>query len=83
LVSLSDPDFFNMRAKYGRVHKVVNGEKKFGSNSSYNYVRLKMAGGEEANLLLTDSQVHTAQDRARKNPEDCDVEVSLKEWLKR
>lgn len=72
-----------MKTKYGRIHKVENKEKKFGANSTYNYVRIKSEMGQDQELLLTDSQLQQARSRALKHPEDCGKRISLKEWLKR
>ena len=72
-----------MKPKYGRIHKVVNKQAKFGANRSYNYVKVKLPCGETRVLLLTDTQMLTAQERAFKNKEDCDFKLKLSDWLKR
>ena len=72
-----------MKAKYGRIHKVNNKQAKFGANSNYNYVKVKLANGETQDLLLTDSQLLPAQERANKNREVCEVRLTLSDWLKR
>ena len=72
-----------MKAKFGRIHRVQNKDARFGSNGSYNYVRLKMGDGSSTDLLLTDNQIENATTRAEKNPEDCNLKITFKEWLKR
>jgi uncharacterized protein YmfQ (DUF2313 family) len=83
VVTFPTPDIFGMKTKHGRVYRVDNKGKKFGANSRYFYLKAKNTAGEDINLLLTDSQLATAQLRAVKNPEDCLKNIPLKEWLRR
>tara|TARA_R110002051_G_scaffold292088_1_gene356341 strand:+ start:64 stop:282 length:219 start_codon:yes stop_codon:yes gene_type:complete len=72
-----------MKTKHGRVYRVTNKDKKFGANSRYLYIKAKNTVGDSINLLLTDAQLVTAQERAARNPEDCLKNIPLKEWLRR
>ena len=60
---------------------VDNTERKTSSAYQYNYLRVQFPDGSEKQLLLTDSAVKKAVDRANKNPEDCPKATWLRDVL--
>lgn len=60
-----------MRVVKGRLIKVDNTDRKFGSAESYIAVQVEDAdGGNERCILFTDAEIAKAEERAKKNPED-------------
>ena len=55
---------------YGKVHRCINNDPKFGSLTYYNRVLVKREDGSFETLLLTDNELVRARERVRKNPED-------------
>lgn len=49
---------------------VDNLKKKPTAAGKYNHIRVQFPDGKERRLLLTDSQIKVALERAKKNPED-------------
>jgi hypothetical protein len=60
------------RVVAGRIIPVYNKKRKSAANKSYYSVWVEDADGKnERCILLTEYQIKTAEERARKNPEDC------------
>tara|TARA_Y100000310_G_scaffold339251_1_gene431378 strand:+ start:1693 stop:1953 length:261 start_codon:yes stop_codon:yes gene_type:complete len=55
---------------YGKVHRCINNDPKFGSMNFYNRVLVKREDGQFETLLFTDNELGRARERVRKNPED-------------
>ena len=71
-----------LRAKNGRLFKVVNKDKKFGANEFYVFTYLEDSDGEnETPYLFTPSQLEVARIRAEKNPEDLLKKDRLTDWF--
>lgn len=59
------------RVKQGRLIRVDNTERLFGSSPSYQAVWVEDSdGGNERCLLFTDDEINKAEERAAKNVED-------------
>lgn len=59
------------RVTKGRLIKVDNTDRKFGSALSYIAVQVEDEdGGNERCILFTEDEIQKAHDRAKKNPED-------------
>jgi hypothetical protein len=60
-----------VRVKQGRLIRVQNTDKTFGSSDVYIAVQVEDAdGNNERCLLFTEKEIQSAQDRADKNKED-------------
>tara|TARA_R100001594_G_scaffold83173_1_gene117848 strand:- start:84 stop:311 length:228 start_codon:yes stop_codon:yes gene_type:complete len=71
-----------LRAKNGRLFKVVNKDKKFGANEFYVFTYLEDSDGEnETPYLFTPSQLEVARIRAEKNPEDLLKKDRFTDWF--
>ena len=71
-----------LRAKNGRLFKVVNKDKKFGAYEFYVFTYLEDSDGEnETPYLFTPSQLEVARIRAEKNPEDLLKKDRLTDWF--
>ena len=71
-----------LRAKNGRLFKVVNKDKKFGANEVYVFTYLEDSDGEnETPYLFTPSQLEVARIRAEKNPEDLLKKDRITDWF--
>ena len=57
----------------GKIKRVANLDRKFGSASSYLFVKVQAdySAGAEEYLLLTDDEFSDASARGADNPEDC------------
>lgn len=67
--------------KLGHLTVVKNTQRKFGSPVEYLHVRVMVPSQESTDLLLTWSEVTSAQTRARANPEDLPRRWSFKRRL--
>ena len=56
-----------------------NTERKFGAADSYYAVRVRTVGGEDADILLTESGLERIRQRVEKNAED--IEANRESWL--
>ena len=56
-----------------------NTERRFGSADSYYALRVRTAGGSDANLLFTASGLERIRQRVEKNAED--IEANRESWL--
>lgn len=63
--------------RLGDIEEVLNKNKHHKAASRYNHIRVQFPDGEEKSLLLTDSQVKRAVERAEKNEED----LPSKTWI--
>lgn len=63
--------------RLGDIKEVINKNKHHKAASKYNHIRVQFPGGEEKSLLLTDSQLKRAVERANKNEED----LPSKTWI--
>jgi hypothetical protein len=62
----------------GRLVRVWNTSRKFGSNNDYTAIWVEDANGKnERVLLFTPSQIKVAEDRAKANKED----LTKKDWF--
>lgn len=59
------------RAKMGRIYRVINKARKFGSALQYNIVRVEdETGAKEEMLAFTDDELKNARERMQANAED-------------
>ncbi len=64
---------------FGKLKLVKNKNPKFGSNSNYFSVRIYNTDNEAIELLLTESDIKRAKERAAKNSED----IPYRPWWRR
>lgn len=70
------------RVKQGRVIKVENQDRKFGSALSYNAIWIEDSNGKnERCVLFTDDELKKAEERANKNIEDLTKKSFLTDLL--
>lgn len=56
--------------RIGDLQSVDNKNRRFGSTTKYNFIRVQLEDGKEVPLLFTDKEILNARIRAQKNPED-------------
>ena len=71
----------SQKTRIGDITPVHNGDRKFGSATTYHHVRVQFPGNIERHLLLTDNEVTIALRRAEKNKEDLLKPSSLQNAL--
>lgn len=65
--------------KRGILTVKENAERRFGSANSYYALRVRTAGGVDANLLITGAGLERIRQRVEKNAED--IEANKTSWL--
>lgn len=71
-----------VRVKQGRLIRVQNTDKTFGSSDVYIAVQVEDAdGSNERCLLFTEKEIQSAQERADKNKEDLTTKSFLTDLL--
>lgn len=71
-----------VRVKQGRLIRVQNADRTFGSSDVYIAVQVENAdGSNERCLLFTEKEIQAAQERADKNKEDLTTKSFITDML--